>query len=154
MIILKEKIIEQMKAKNLSISNLERKAGLSIHSLRNFLKGSVKNPRIEVLSATVEVLECSILDFIIPSSFSTRVEQKKYIINKQNCPLDHPDFMIECANAVASLLEEEGLTLSLSDYFDAITALYFYSLPKEPRMPDIKFAKWFLECDHILPNDS
>jgi transcriptional regulator with XRE-family HTH domain len=154
MIILKEKITEQMKAKNLSISNLERKAGLSIHSLRNFLKGSVKNPRIEVLSATAEALECSILDFIIPFSFSTRFEQKKYIINKQICSLDHPEFMIACANAVATLLKEEALTLSLSDYFDIITALYFYSLPREPRTPDIKFAKWLLECDHILPNDS
>ncbi len=35
---LKEKITERMEAKNLSIAELERRAGLSIHSVRNILK--------------------------------------------------------------------------------------------------------------------
>jgi transcriptional regulator with XRE-family HTH domain len=71
MIISKEKLIEKMKAKNLSISVLERKAGLTIHSIRNILKGTIKNPRAEVLPAIAGALECSLLDLINFSSSSS-----------------------------------------------------------------------------------
>jgi hypothetical protein len=49
-------------------------------------------------------------------------------------------------------LEEKPLTrpLSFEDCFDIIRRLYFYSLPKEPRIPDIKFARWLLEEEHVL----
>lgn len=145
MAILKEAIIEKMRDKNISISVLERKAGLSIHSIRNILKGRIKNPRAEILTAVADVLECSLLDFMPPSSFSTRFEQKNNKTNKENILLENPRFMAACANVVASLLEEKTLTLSFEDCFDMIKTLYFYSLPKKPRIPDIKFAKWLLE---------
>jgi transcriptional regulator with XRE-family HTH domain len=158
MIILKEAIIEKMRDKNLSISVLERKAGLSIHSIRNILKGRIKNPRAEILPAIAEVLECSLLDFMPPSSFSTSFEQKNNKASKENILLENPPFMAACATAVASLLEEKPLTrpLSFEDCFDIIRIIYFYSLPKEPRMPDIKFAKWLLEEaeEHVLSGKS
>jgi hypothetical protein len=66
-------------------------------------------------------------------------------MNKKNKYLEDPIFMAACANVFASLLEEKTLTLSFEDCFDMIKTLYFYSLPSEPRTPDIKFAKWLLE---------
>jgi hypothetical protein len=75
-------------------------------------------------------------------------------MNKKNNYLEHPAFMAACANVVSSLLEEQTLTFSFDDYFDIIKTLYFYSLPKKPREPDIKFAKWLLEEDHILSDNS
>lgn len=152
MTILKEAIIEKMRDKNLSISVLERRAGLSIHSIRNILKGRVKNPRAEILTAVADVLECSPLDLITSSSLPPSFEQKNKETSKKYTPLDYPDFMCTCANVVASLLEEKALIFSLDDCFDMIKKLYFYSLPNEPRTPDIKFAKWLLEEveDHVL----
>jgi transcriptional regulator with XRE-family HTH domain len=105
MAILKEKIVEKLKEKNLSISVLERKAGLSIHTIRNILKGRIKNPRAEVLSSVAEVLECSLLDLITPSSFPTSFEQKNNKTSKENILLENPPFMAACVNVVASLLE-------------------------------------------------
>ncbi|MBP9692174.1 MAG: helix-turn-helix transcriptional regulator [Alphaproteobacteria bacterium] len=144
MTILKEKIIEKMKGKNLSISVLERKAGLSIHTIRNLLKGKIKNPRAEILPAIATVLECSLLELIDSSSSSSNSWQGN-IMNKKNKYLEDPIFMAACANTVASLLEEKDLILSFESCLDMIKTLYFYSLPKEPRTPDIKFAKWLLE---------
>lgn len=141
---------EKMKSKNLSIAVLERKTGVAIHSIRNVLKEKVKNPRAEILSAIEEVLECSLLDLINSSSSSSNFWQGNNIMNKKNKYLEHPIFMAACANVVAILLEEKALTLSFEDYFAIIRRLYFYSLPKEPRIPDIKFAKWLLEEEYIL----
>jgi transcriptional regulator with XRE-family HTH domain len=156
MTILKEKIIEKMKEKKLSISVLERKAGLSIHTIRNILKGKIKNPRAEILPAIAAVLECSLLELIDSSSSSSSHLQGNNIMNKKNNCLEHPIFMAACANAVASLLEEKTLTLSFEDCFDMIRRLYFYSLPKEPRIPDVKFAKWLLEEaeEHVFSGKS
>ena len=53
---LKEKIIERMEAKNFSIAELERRAGLSIHSVRNILKGRIKKPSAQSLQAISETL--------------------------------------------------------------------------------------------------
>jgi transcriptional regulator with XRE-family HTH domain len=145
MIILKEKIIEKMKEKNLSIGALERKAGLTTHSIRNILKGRIKNPRAETLLAIAESLEYSFLDLINASFSCSNSLQENTITNKKSNCVEHPTFMAACAKVVASLLEEKVLNLSLDDYFDMIKAVYFYSLFKELRTPDIKFAKWLLE---------
>ena len=48
MTILKEKIIEFMKERNLSIAALERQAGLSTHAVRNIVKGRIKNTAVVV----------------------------------------------------------------------------------------------------------
>lgn len=138
MIVLKEKLIEKMKSKNLSIPVLERKAGLTLHSLRNILKGTIKKPRAEVLSAIAETLECSLLDLIDISSSSSNPWQRNNTMNKKNNCLENPIFMAACADVVASLMEEKGLTLSFNDYFSIVKTLYSYSLPKDPRIPDVK----------------
>ena len=65
---LKEKITERMEAKNLSIAELERRAGLSIHSVRNILKGRIKKPSAQSLQAIAEALECSIVDLMNASA--------------------------------------------------------------------------------------
>ena len=153
MFILKEKIIEKMKAKNLSIAKLEKEAGLTIHSVRNILKGRIKNPRAEVLLSVAEALECSLLDFMNPSCLPKISEGKSYIITKKETALDYPDLMMACTNAIMSL-SEEIKCLCVDDYVEIVKTLYLYSLPSEPKIPDIKFAKWLLESDHILSGNS
>ena len=55
--VLKEQIESRMRAKKLSIPQLERMAGLKIHAVRNILKGRIKNPTAENLRAIANVLE-------------------------------------------------------------------------------------------------
>ncbi|MBP9777388.1 MAG: helix-turn-helix transcriptional regulator, partial [Alphaproteobacteria bacterium] len=78
MIILKEKIIDYMKEKKLSIAALERQAGLSIHSIRNILKDRIKNPSAQSLQIIAETLECS-LDDLIQKSPSRNGEAEQAI---------------------------------------------------------------------------
>lgn len=149
--VLNEKIIQKMKSRNLSISALEKRAGLKIHAVRNVLKGRVKKPRFTFLLAIAEALDCSPLDFMTSSSLSEPSEWKESTLNKKRTPLNHPDLMIGCANAIASLLEEKELTFSVSHYLEVVKIVYCYSLTAEPKVPDIKFAKWLLENEYILP---
>lgn len=139
-----------MKVKNLSISKLEREAGLTIHSLRNVLKGRIKKPRFEFLVAIAKALECSPLDFIPSSCLLKAAKEKNSISTKKGSALDYPVLMMECTNVIVSLLEGKQCCISVNRYVEIVKTLYLYSLPSEPRTPDIKFAKWLLEEEYIF----
>ncbi|EKE09965.1 MAG: Helix-turn-helix protein [uncultured bacterium] len=143
---LKEKIIERMEAKNLSIAELERRAGLSIHSVRNILKGRIKKPSAQSLQAIAEALECSIIDLMNSAptrsdgyspEFQTRLRKRSR--------LDYPDLMVDCAKKTLSLIEERSLKVSVDEYLEALKKVYFYSSREEPRKFDTRFAEWLIE---------
>jgi transcriptional regulator with XRE-family HTH domain len=143
---LKEKIIERMEAKNFSIAELERRAGLSIHSVRNILKGRIKKPSAQSLQAIAEALECSIIDLMNASSaieagFPQDVDRR---IRKRP-PLEYPDLMLDCTAKIMGKVTEKGLKISIDEYFEVIKKVYMYSSREEPRQIDIRFAEWLLE---------
>lgn len=145
---LKEKIIERMEAKNFSIAELERRAGLSIHSVRNILKGRIKKPSAQSLQAIAEALECSIIDLMSASSaieagFPQDIDRKI----KRRPPLNYPDLMLACSEKIMDLVIEKNLTakVSIDEYFEVIKKVYLYSSREEPRQVDVRFAEWLIE---------
>src|SRR3990167_3963326 len=143
---LKEKIIERMEAKNLSIAELERRAGLSIHSVRNILKGRIKKPSAQSLQAIAEALECSIIDLMnnTPGTGDTFAQEneRKY---KKSPPLDCPELMLDCARQVLTIIENRENKVTVDEYLDIIKKVYFYSSKEEPRTLDLRFAEWLVE---------
>jgi len=145
---LKEKIIERMEAKNFSIAELERRAGLSIHSVRNILKGRIKKPSAQSLQAIAEALECSIMDLMSASSaveagFSQDVDRK---IRKRP-PLEYPELMLACSQKITERILEKNLfpKVSIDEYFEVVKKVYLYSSREEPRQVDVRFAEWLIE---------
>lgn len=143
---LKEKIIERMDAKNLSIAELERRAGLSIHSVRNILKGRIKKPSAQSLQAIAEALECSIIDLmnnspLTPSPYPSEVQGRM----RKRSPLEYPDLMKECTSKVLDIIQKKKIKISVDEYLDIIKKVYFYSSREEPRKLDMRFAEWLIE---------
>jgi len=142
---LKEKIIERMEAKNLSIAELERRAGLSIHSVRNILKGRIKKPSAQSLQAIAEALECSLMDLVNASTTTgddlASLSQSKKI----SPPVDYPELMLECSKTVLTLIRDCDPKASVDEYLDIVKKVYFYSSKEEPRKSDIRFAEWLIE---------
>ncbi len=143
---LKEKIIERMEAKNLSIAELERRAGLSIHSVRNILKGRIKKPSAQSLQAIAEALECSILDLMSPAPLTSGgySPQSQGRMRKRS-PLDYPDLMLNCSKKIIDLITERKLKVSVDEYSEIVKKVYFYSSREEPRKFDMRFAEWLIE---------
>lgn len=143
---LKEKIIERMEAKNLSIAELERRAGLSIHSVRNILKGRIKKPSAQSLQAIAEALECSIIDLMsVSSTRSDGYAPELHGRIRKRSRMDHPDLMLDCSKRILALIEEKGIKVSVDEYLDALKKVYFYSSREEPRKFDMRFAEWLIE---------
>jgi transcriptional regulator with XRE-family HTH domain len=148
---LKERIIERMEAKNLSIAELERRAGLSIHSVRNILKGRIKKPSAQSLQAIAEALECSIIDLINHSSSSGEIYPSEFKEKaKKHSPLDYPDLMLECSQKVLEIIEEKNCTISVDEFMEVLKKVYFYSSREEPRKLDTRFAEWLVESQFDL----
>lgn len=148
MIILKEKIIDYMKEKKLSIAALEKQAGLSVHSIRNILKDRIKNPSAQSLQIIAETLECS-LDDLIQKSLSRNGEAEqaiKLIIKSKNgVILDDIKLMRECFQTILALMKEESEALSIDDYLNILKNVYSYSARAKLRKVDHKFSKWFID---------
>ncbi len=143
---LKEKITERMEAKNLSIAELERRAGLSIHSVRNILKGRIKKPSAQSLQAIAEALECSILDLMNASpSPSGGYSPDSHGRIRKRSPLDYPDLMLDCSQRIIGLVSERKLHISVDEYLEVVKKVYFYSSREEPRQFDMRFAEWLIE---------
>ncbi len=152
---LKEKIIERMEAKNLSIAELERRAGLSIHSVRNILKGRIKKPSAQSLQAIAEALECSIID-LMSTSPSTRegyVPDARGRVRKRS-PLEYPDLMLNCSAKILDFIAERNLKVSVDEYSEIVKKVYFYSSREEPRKLDVRFAEWLIESQFDDPKNS
>ncbi len=144
--LLKEKIIERMDAKNLSIAELERRAGLSIHSVRNILKGRIKKPSAQSLQAIAEALECSIIDLMnnapsTPNPFPKETRGKA----RKNTILDYPDLMSECYNTVLELIKKKKVKVSVDEFQEVVKKVYLYSSREEPRKLDMRFSEWLIE---------
>ena len=152
---LKEKIIERMEAKNLSIAELERRAGLSIHSVRNILKGRIKKPSAQSLQAIAEALECSIIDLMSASPLISEgyAFEAPGRIRKRS-PLNYPDLMLECSQKILDLITEKKLKVSVDEYLDVVKKVYFYSSREEPRKFDMRFAEWLIESQFDNPKPS
>ncbi len=143
---LKEKIVERMDAKNLSIAELERRAGLSIHSVRNILKGRIKKPSAQSLQAIAEALECSIVDLMNnaptkPSPFP----QESRARTKKRTALEYPELMKECTEKVLDIIQQKKFKVSVDEYLDITKKVYFYSSREEPRSFDMRFTEWLIE---------
>lgn len=142
---LKEEIIKRIDAKNLSIAELERKAGLPIHSVRNIIQGRVKKPRVQTLQAIADTLECSILDLMNSSSRNIK-SIGSYKIEMQNPqPFENLELMRDCFKTVIELMAHKELTLTVDDFFECIEIIYSYSLSDEPKVLDFKFTKWVVD---------
>lgn len=143
---LRQQILERMKAKNLSIAALERKANLSIHSARNFLKGKVKSPKIDSLQAIAEALDCSLLDLmeldlelISEQGRTPPAKIKGFFL------LEDISLVKSCCAITINLIKEKELILSLENYLNIIKMSYLYSLRAEPRKVDTKFISWLID---------
>lgn len=143
---LKEKIIERMEAKNFSIAELERRAGLSIHSVRNILKGRIKKPSAQSLQAIAEALECSIIDLMsatsaIEAGFPQDIDRRI----KKRPPLEYPDLMLACLEKILQKVTEKNIKITIDEYFEVVKKVYLYSSREEPREVDVRFAEWLIE---------
>ncbi len=133
-----------MQEKNLRTSDLEKLAGLKMSAVRNIMLGKTKHPKAETLRAISEVLGCSISDLL---GNETQKEEAN-----GSPKVKHPQLLLEAAQSLVSLLEQEESELTLDQACLIIKETYAYSTQNESKKVDRQFAKWLFSKQKYSQN--
>lgn len=139
---LQTKLKSQLLKSNLSIREVERRAGLNRSALSNILQGKSKNPTLHTLHALAEVLGCSLSDFID----STGVEALSdltptvHLAFPTLVPLLH-----ETINVVESHFKSIEYSPNLEQFWGCVRKVYVHALENRNHEIDASYAEWLID---------
>ena len=128
----------------LTVSEIERRAGLKQGTLRNIINGKSKNPTIQVLVSLTKVLGCSIEELVgIPSTAQPISETRKKI-EKTLGPINY-DLLDNVYKLVIDKSKQLDREVTLEDINKFIVDIYSFSQKAKTNYPDKTFADWYFE---------
>lgn len=146
-IVIKNNIKKFLSAANVSVRELEKRAGLKSSTIQNILLGRSKNPTIKVLQLIAKELNCSIDNLI---SGDPKISEILPIFKQNNkirlikAPWNGKLF-IDTSIMVNKMCLEKQIKPTNDKAFLCITEIYNYSANASHNNPDPKFAEWIIE---------
>lgn len=140
---LQKRIRNYLDATGLSISALERKAGLRINVARNILRGQSKRPTAETLQAIATAMECTVQDLlgvqkeVLPSQIKSPVESGLF--------LESPEVLNESLQSILQVIQENDYKLTVKQTLLLLEEVYAYTVKKNPPKIDPDFVEWFVK---------
>lgn len=146
---IRKEVEQRVAAKNLSVSEIERQAGLKQGVLRNILQGKSKNPTVQVLVSLTKVLDCSIEELIgLPNTSDTQNTDKtptdKLITSKKYDKINY-QLLENVFKLVSRESEKLAIKPSLSEFLNYISDIYSFSDKTGSNIPNKNFCEWFFE---------
>lgn len=150
---LAKQISLRMRAKNLSISMLEKNAGLKNHSVRNILRGRTFMPNAETLDAIARALGCRVEDLLEKKEIYEKKALSETKEEVTHTPYDYPELFREVVDFVTMYLRHNKHSLSLEQVLNCIKLIYQDSSERDPTTLDEESAAlWmWLATDTRLP---
>lgn len=151
---LSNNIRQKLSTKNISASELERRAGLKQSTLQNILYGRSRNPSIDTIKSIARELNCSIeeligdLDYLNPNN-PIKVEKhdkhdKHEKAEKEETEIWNASLFIKAIETVQSILETKKCQLPKKQILAAVDEVYKYSIGVSDEI-DRRFAEWIIE---------
>lgn len=140
---LQKRIRNYLDSTGLSISALERKAGLRINVARNILRGQSKRPTAETLHAIATAMECTVQDLlgvqkeVLPSQIKRPAESGLF--------LEAPEVLNEALQCILQVIQNNGYKLTVKQTLLLLEEVYAYTLKKNPPKVDSDFVEWFVK---------
>ncbi len=141
---LKSNIKRQLSIRNMSVSELERRAGLKQSTIQNILHDRSKNPSIETIRLIAQELNCSIEDLIGEfDSLSSNIATTEPMIpgegNDWNAIL-----FIKSVESIQRVLDKKNVKLPKKQVLTCVEEVYNYSMGISEEI-DQRFAEWIIE---------
>ena len=137
----------RMRAKHLSIPELESQAGLKTHAVRNILRGKSKNPSAVNLQAIADVLGCSVKDLLETPEVLEEGPQTASLEEVLQAPYskyDKKHLLPEVVKTIENLMRNQNKDLTVEKVLTCVRETYLHSLQKDPTKVDADFAEWFM----------
>lgn len=153
--LLKQSIKRKLVENNMSVSALERVAGLKQSAVQNILNGRSKRPSMLIIQAVSDALGCSISELLGEKEMTKKAERsvelsdafhgfykdaKRDEFMKQDWDLD---YYLKCVALVHELQKDKHLSKSQFDRI--VEEIYYYSYRDGLDEPDQRYARRLLE---------
>lgn len=140
---LQRRIKNYLDATGLSVSALERKAGLKINVARNILSGQSKKPNAETLQAIANVMECTVQDLlgVKKESFASNMRP----LDDGSPLLEYPQILNESLQCTLQIIRENDYKLTVKQTLTIVEEVYAYSMKKSPPHIEKDFVEWFTQ---------
>jgi transcriptional regulator with XRE-family HTH domain len=125
----------------MSVSELERRAGLKPSTVQNILHGRSKNPGIDTIKCIAHALHCSIEELIGELNASIDLKPED---NAEDLPWNASLF-IKGIETVQSILEKKKKLLSKKQILATVEEIYKYALDGDSEEIDPRFTEWLLD---------
>lgn len=145
---LKENLTKILKETNLTVPELERRAGIKPYSLRNIVQGKSTNPSVEIVFAIAREL-----GYTVEELLSSSVSQKNNKSGTKNN--EHSISIFNHIKLDKNLLSEihdflfnnfQNLNeISFYQYISGLSDIYQYCFEQNNKLFDIRFANWWLK---------
>ncbi|MGI4852330.1 MAG: helix-turn-helix domain-containing protein [Janthinobacterium lividum] len=124
---------------NMTIPEVERKAGLRLNAVRNIVTGLSKKPSAETLQAIADTFNCSVKDLL-------QQEDKSFSQHQDdNMLIERPELFLTCVGQFLEVCQQQLYKPTLKKSYSMICDLYFYSCEKESKIPDEAFIRWLIK---------
>lgn len=140
-----KQISTRMRAKNLSLTTLEKEAGLRPHAVQNILRGKSKKPSAEIVQAVADVLGCNVKDLLHPQENFNEEELSSIKKEFLSHPYEHPDLFVATVQFVNAALKEKENQLTIEQVMKCVEEIYIQSLQKDPTKVDEEFGEWWID---------
>lgn len=134
---LREIIKRKLEEKSLSISKVEKMAGLGPTSLRNFLVGKTNNPKFETLVAVAKALKMDLLK--LDESSIDEISTQTYQITWDK------KLFIEIADTLSNFIISQKIKMPSIEAITIIQEFYYYCLSEQIKNPKESFSNWILK---------
>lgn len=139
---IKEKLKNTIDHQELSLSEIEKGSGITRGSLRNFINGTVKEPRLEIILAVANFLKLDIGDML---SVGQENSQDTYKLSKSSNELLNEKLLVDCAKGLAEYVSKKKIQLTLEESMNIIKKVYNYSVRNNDFILDRSFLEWTLD---------
>jgi len=141
--VLQKKIKNYLETNKVSVTALEREAGLKSNVARNILRGISKKPTAVTLRAIADVMGCTVEDLLGGKTETHKSEMKSS--SERALLLEAPELLDNSLHALLQIIKANNYTLTVQQTLFILGEVYAYSIKKDPPKIDEDFIEWFIK---------
>jgi transcriptional regulator with XRE-family HTH domain len=142
--VLQKNIKKHLQKKNISVTELERRAGLR-HAVINIMHGRSKNPSAKITFAIAKELDCSVEDLFTDEEILTPVKVSQTTEDKtDNTPTWDARILTECVSMINQKISQQKSSPNLDLVLSWVRQAFCYAKSEPSNKVEERFIDWLI----------
>lgn len=152
---LRKNISKLLAKTSLSVTQLEKQAGLSRYSVQNIMQGKSTKPSADTVALIAKHFGCTVEQLLSEDMLALQISTIKPILfNEHNLKIGKNsifalDLYQETFNTINNYIAMHKIVVHFWEVIVGITEIYQYSYENNNKKLDLRFAEWWLKRNFI-----